>query len=40
MKLSEYISPNGNDLLATLVSLLAEQEGVTIKYKEEIHNVH
>jgi len=32
------MTPNGINLLATLVSLLAEQEGVTIKYKEEIHN--
>ena len=25
--------PNGRDLLAILVNLLAEQEGVTIKYE-------
>lgn len=27
--------PNGKDLLATLVELLAEQEGVKIKYELE-----
>ena len=27
--------PNGNDLLATLINLLAEQEGVKITYKLE-----
>ena len=33
------MKPNGKDLLATLVKLLAEQEGVKITYKlEEIHN--
>ncbi len=33
------MKPNGKDLLATLVNLLAEQEGVKITYKlEEIHN--
>jgi hypothetical protein len=31
------MTPNGNNLLATLVSLLAEQEGVKIKM-EVIHN--
>lgn len=25
--------PNGKDLLATLISLLAEQEGIKIKYE-------
>jgi len=31
--------PKGSELLATLIRLLAEQEGVEIKYKlEEIHN--
>ena len=34
------MKPNGKDLLALLISLYAEQEGVTITYKlEEIHNV-
>ena len=33
------MTPNGKDLLALLVSLYAEQEGVRITYKtEEIHN--
>ena len=27
--------PNGKDLLATLVNLLADQEGVKIKYEME-----
>lgn len=27
--------PNGQDLLATLIDLLADQEGVKIKYKIE-----
>lgn len=27
--------PNGKSLLATLIKLLAEQEGVTIKYELE-----
>lgn len=27
------IEPNGADLLRTLIDLLADQEGVTIKYK-------
>lgn len=27
--------PNGKDLLSTLVNLLAEQEGVAIKYELE-----
>jgi hypothetical protein len=31
------MKPNGNNLLATLVRLLAEQEGVKIK-REVIHN--
>ena len=31
------MKPNGEDLLHTLVKLLAEQEGVSIKYKEEGH---
>ena len=31
--------PNGADLLALLISLYAEQEGVHIKYElEEVHN--
>jgi hypothetical protein len=29
------MKPNGKDLLAKLVELLAEQEGVQIKYKME-----
>lgn len=30
---------NGKNLLALLISLYAEQEGVTIKYElEEVHN--
>lgn len=33
------MKPNGKDLLATLLNLLAEQEGVKITYKlEDIHN--
>lgn len=33
------MTPNGKDLLALLISLLEEQEGVKITYKtEEIHN--
>ena len=28
------MKPNGKDLLALLISLLAEQEGVKITYKE------
>lgn len=28
--------PNGKDLLATLISLLAEQEGVKITYELEV----
>ena len=33
------MTPNGKDLLALLISLYAEQEGVTIKYEmEEVHN--
>lgn len=34
--------PRGVDLLAKLLDLLAEQEGVKIKYeiKESIHNEH
>lgn len=28
--------PNGKDLLAKLIELLAEQEGVTITYKIEV----
>lgn len=33
------MKPNGIDLLATLVNLLAEQEGVKITYKLEVlHN--
>lgn len=33
------MTPNGKDLLALLISLYAEQEGVTIKYEmEELHN--
>ena len=32
-------NPTGNDLLALLISLYAEQEGVKITYQlEEIHN--
>ena len=39
--MTEY-KPNGRDLLATLIDLLAEQEGVKIKYeitkeKEDVH---
>lgn len=30
--MNQQKKPNGNDLLATLISLLAEQEGVEIKY--------
>lgn len=34
------MTPNGKDILALLISLYAEQEGVTIKYElEEVHNV-
>lgn len=29
-------NPNGKDLLATLISLLAEQEGVKITYELEV----
>lgn len=29
------MKPNGKDLLALLISLYAEQEGVTIKYELE-----
>ena len=29
------MTPNGVDILDLLVSLLAEQEGVTIKYEKE-----
>ena len=33
------MTPNGKDILALLISLYAEQEGVTIKYElEEVHN--
>ena len=33
------MKPNGKDLLALLVSLYAEQEGVKITYKmEDVHN--
>ena len=33
------VKPNGTDLLALLISLYAEQEGVHIKYElEEVHN--
>ncbi len=33
------MKPNGKDLLALLISLYAEQEGVQITYKmEELHN--
>lgn len=33
------MTPTGKDLLALLVSLYAEQEGVKITYKlEELHN--
>ena len=33
------VNPNGKDLLALLISLFAEQEGVHIKYElEEVHN--
>lgn len=34
--------PNGKDLLATLIELLAEQEGVKIKYEIEgaVTSVH
>ena len=33
------MTPNGKDLLALLISLYAEQEGVTIKNEmEELHN--
>ena len=33
------MTPNGKDLLALLISLYAEQEGVKIKYElEEVHN--
>lgn len=33
------MKPNGKDLLALLISLYAEQEGVKITYKmEEVHN--
>lgn len=39
MKQGTYITPNGQDLIAILISLYAEQEGVKIKYElEEIHN--
>lgn len=31
--------PNGKDLISFLISLYAEQEGVTIKFElEDIHN--
>ena len=34
------MTPTGKDILALLISLYAEQEGVTIKYEvEEVHNV-
>ena len=34
------MTPNGKDILALLIALYAEQEGVTIKYElEEVHNV-
>lgn len=33
------MTPNGKDLLALLISLYAEQEGITIKYElEDVHN--
>jgi hypothetical protein len=33
------MTPTGKDILALLVTLYAEQEGVTIKYEvEEVHN--
>ena len=33
------MKPNGKDLLALLITLYAEQEGVKITYKlEEVHN--
>lgn len=33
------MKPNGKDLLALLISLYAEQEGVKVTYQtEEIHN--
>ena len=33
------MTPNGKNLLSLLISLYAEQEGVTIKYEvEEVHN--
>jgi hypothetical protein len=33
------MAPNGKDILALLISLYAEQEGVKITYQmEEIHN--
>ena len=33
------MTPNGKDLLALLITLYAEQEGVKITYKlEEVHN--
>ena len=35
VKEGETMTPNGKDLLALLISLYAEQEGVEIKY--EIH---
>ena len=39
MKQTEYITPNGKDLLATLIALFAEQEGVKITYElEELKN--
>ena len=35
------MTPTGKDILALLISLYAEQEGVTIKYEmEDIHNEH
>ena len=39
--MNQQKKPKGEDLLATLIALLAEQEGVDIKYElEEIHNAH
>lgn len=34
----EQNKPNGLDLLATLINLLADQEGVKIKYELETTN--
>lgn len=35
------MTPKGAELLGFLISLYAEQEGVTIKYEmEELHNEH